>query len=70
MTASFIFSVSALYVACGHEIGIHAVKTAYDTREENFTVLIAAFSMQREARTEALPLTQSVKDKLYFIPQI
>ena len=34
MTASFIFSVSALYVACGHEIGIHAVKTAYDTREE------------------------------------
>ena len=34
MTASFIFSVSALYVACGHEIGIHTVKTAYDTREE------------------------------------
>lgn len=34
MTASFIFSVSALYVACGHEIGIHTVKTAYYTREE------------------------------------
>ena len=34
MTASFISSVSAQDVHHGPEIGIHAVKTAYDTREE------------------------------------